>query len=70
MKSEWMSTEEIAGELGLSPRTIRRHIQEGRLRARAYVVGGRSTYRVQRSDLDAFLMRFARDTFEPEWGPL
>ena len=69
MKSEWLSTEEIAGELGLSPRTIRRHIQEGRLRARAYLVGGRATYRIERPDQDAFLKRFARDTFEPDWEP-
>jgi excisionase family DNA binding protein len=60
------AAEEIAGELGLSPRTVRRHIQEGRLRARAYLVGGRAKYRVQRLDLDAFLTRFARDTFEPD----
>jgi len=66
MKSKWLSTEEIARELGLSPRTVRRHIQKGRLRARAYLVGGRATYRVQRPDLDAFLTRFARDTFEPD----
>jgi hypothetical protein len=34
------------------------------------VVGGRATYRVQRLDLDAFLTRFARDTFEPDREPL
>jgi excisionase family DNA binding protein len=62
MQAEWLSTEEIAIELGVSARWVRRQIQTGRLRARVYLTGERPTYRVRRAQLNEFLDRFSRET--------
>jgi excisionase family DNA binding protein len=52
---DWLTIAGAAGKLGVSARTIRRHIEAGRLRV--YSAGGR-TRRVRNADLDA-LMRAA-----------
>ena len=64
----WLTTVEVAAELGLSPDTVRRLIHERRLRASAIDVGrGRVTLRVRRSDLDAFRQAYVKDTQNDDW---
>jgi excisionase family DNA binding protein len=50
MATEFYSAEQVAGMLKLHPKTVRRFIREGRLRATR--VG--KSYRVLRSDLESF----------------
>ena len=49
----WMSPAEAADYLGISPRTLRNYISEGKLPA--YRLGGKRTMRIDRADLDALL---------------
>ena len=67
MPDEWMTTTEVAQKLGVSAETVRRHIHERRLRALALVLGERSTFRIRRSDFEAFRASYARDTIEDDW---
>ena len=39
----WLSTEDVAREVGMGPDWVRRQIAEGRLAARVWRVGERST---------------------------
>lgn len=48
-----MSPAEAADYLGISPRTLRNYIAEGKLPA--YRLGGKRTMRLDRADLDALL---------------
>lgn len=57
-KSPWISINQAAFELGLNPKTIRRRIADGTLRAVRVV--GTNAIRIRRSDLDA-LMRPVRE---------
>jgi excisionase family DNA binding protein len=58
MDDDWLSTEDAAREIGcVSARWVRRQVELGRLRARV-LLSGRPTYRIRRSDLDAFLAEF------------
>lgn len=61
---EWLSTEEVADEIGVTPQSVRRYIGSGKLHARVLLTGARPTYRIRRHDLDAFLTRFTRDAQE------
>jgi excisionase family DNA binding protein len=63
----WLTRSEVAGELGLSADTVRRLIKERRLRAIAITVGRRVTLRVRRTDLDAFLHVYVKDTSTDDW---
>jgi excisionase family DNA binding protein len=64
----WLTTSEVADELGLSPDTVRRFIRDRRLRASAIDVGrGRVTLRVRRTDLDAFRHAYVKDTATDDW---
>ena len=64
----WLTTSEVAGELGLSTDTVRRLIRERRLRATAITVGrSRTTLRVRRTDLDAFRLAYVKDTAIDDW---
>jgi excisionase family DNA binding protein len=67
MVDEWLSTEQIARELGVTARWVRRQIEVQRLRARVFLTGGRHTYRIRRTHLDEFLRRYSRDTLDPFW---
>lgn len=48
---EWMSTQEAARRLGVTPRTLYRFVDEGDLAA--YKMG--RVFRLKRSDVDAFI---------------
>lgn len=48
---EWMGTQEAARHLGITPRTLYRFINDGRIAA--YKIG--RVIRLQRADLDAFI---------------
>jgi len=52
-KTEWLTVEQIANELGVHPDTIREYIREGSLNA----VQLKRTYRIRRSDYEDFLKR-------------
>lgn len=61
----WMSTEDIAREAGMTTEWVRRQIQAGRLPAVVWLTGGRSTYRIGRSDWLRFRARFSRRSPQP-----
>lgn len=65
-RQEWMSTEDVAREIGMTPQWVRRQINDGRLSARVFEVGERRTFRVSREQLEAFLERFSFDSADPE----
>ena len=52
-KTEWLTVEQIANELGVHPDTIREYIRDGLLKA----VQLKRTYRIRRSDYEDFLRR-------------
>ena len=52
-KTEWLTVEQIANELGVHPDTIREYIRDGLLNA----VQLKRTYRIRRSDYEDFLKR-------------
>ncbi len=58
--NQWMSTEDVAREAGMTTEWVRRQIQAGRLIARVWLTGGRSTYRIRRGDWLLFRARFSR----------
>lgn len=63
----WMTTAEVAAELGRSTETIRRYVRERRLRADVIVINGRATIRISRDDFDEFRRRYVRDTIDDDW---
>jgi hypothetical protein len=62
---QWMTTEDIAREAGMTTEWVRRQIQAGRLIARVWLTGGRSTYRVRRSDWLRFRTQYSRRSTDP-----
>ena len=58
---EWMGTEDAARELGMTPDWVRDQIRAGRLKARTWQTGRRSTIRIRRVDLDDFIRRHSSD---------
>lgn len=52
-KTEWLTVEQIANELGVHPDTIREYIRDGLLNA----VQLKRTYRIRRTDYEDFLRR-------------
>src|SRR5581483_9678477 len=52
-KTEWLTVEQIAQELGVHPETIRAYIRDGFLKA----VQLKRSYRLRRSDYEDFLKR-------------
>lgn len=56
-RNEWLSTEDVARELGMSPDWVRAQVAAGRLKARTWTTGRRSTIRIRRRDLDEFVSR-------------
>lgn len=56
----WYSTEEVAALLGMSPAWVRRQVADGRLKAVAYEVGARRTYRVRAVWIEEFIREYRR----------
>ena len=52
-KTEWLTVEQIADELGVHPETIRQYIRDGLLKA----VQLKRSYRIRRTDYEDFLKR-------------
>ena len=55
--NEWLGTEEAARQLGMTPDWVRDQISAGRLKARTWMTGRRSTIGIRRVDLDEFIRR-------------
>jgi len=71
-RDRWFSTEDAAREIGgVTPRWVRKQVEEGRLRARVLLTGQRPTYRIREADLRTFRARYvledARD--RDGWRP-
>lgn len=58
---QWVGTEQAARELGMTPAWVRAQVRSGRLKARTWRTGVRSTIRIQRGDLDEFIRRHSTD---------
>lgn len=54
---EWVGTEEAARQLGMTPDWVRAQIRAGRLKARTWQTGRRTTIRIRRADLEEFIRR-------------
>ena len=55
-RHEWLSANDVAGELGLHINTVYRIIQKGELRSfNCSVEGKRNYYRIRREDLQDYL---------------
>lgn len=54
---EWLTTGEVANQLGYSIPWVRKQITEGRLKARRHPNAQRDSYRVHRDDLKIFIDR-------------
>lgn len=63
----WLTTEEAASRIGMSPSWVRRQIVERRLFATAWQVGGRRTYRIRSDDWAEFVRRYSQRTSDPDW---
>jgi hypothetical protein len=50
----------------MSPDWVRRQIAAGRLRARVWRVGQRSTIRMRQSDVEEFVRRFSVDGYDAD----
>ena len=59
---EWLTVEEVAARLRVTPRTVRGWLQDGRLSGRN--IGGRAGWRVRQEDVDAFM-----ESLEGNAGP-
>jgi excisionase family DNA binding protein len=59
-QDDWLGTEEVARLVGMSRDWVRRQVREGRLPATEWIIGGRTTLRYQRRDVEAFKRRFSR----------
>ena len=65
----WLTTTDIAEELGVSPETVRRRIRSGLLRARAMTSKdtGRITFRISRPDFEDYQRTWVKDTATDDW---
>ncbi len=59
---EWLSTEQVAREIGMSAVWVRKQIEFGRMRAVSFETGRRSTFRIRRSWVAEFLATYCRET--------
>ena len=66
--TEWLTVADVADELGFSRDWVRDQIDAGRLRARAYEVGQRRSYRIAREWLDDYLRRRSSEDPEERYG--
>lgn len=64
---KWLSTEEIARLVGMTPEWVRLQVVAGRLPARVFATGRRVTYRISETDLLLFLARWSARTDDPDW---
>jgi excisionase family DNA binding protein len=65
----FLSSEEAARQIGMSPEWVRRQVRDGRLRARVFVTGERSTIRIRRSWLADFLSAYSYDSIGADDEP-
>ena len=63
----WMSTEQVARQVGMTPEWVRRQIVAGRLRARVFHTGDRPTYRIREADFHRFMRQWSVRTDSPDW---
>jgi excisionase family DNA binding protein len=66
--TEWLTVAGVAAELGFSADWVRDQIDAGHLRARAYAVGERHSYRIAREWLDDFLRRRCSEDSEDRYA--
>ena len=60
-QDEWIGTEEAARRIGMGTDWVRTQIAAGRLAARLWQVGKRTTIRIRVADLEEFRRRHSRD---------
>lgn len=65
--SNWLSTEQVARRVGMTPEWVRRQIVAGRLRARVFRTGDRPTYRIGEQDFRRFMRQWSVRTDDPDW---
>ena len=53
MRSEFLTTNQVAAELGVTPQRVRALIRSGRLKAKTIGEGNRATYLILPADLEA-----------------
>ena len=63
-RKQWLSTSEVADEVGFTDRWVRRQVELGRLKAYAFDAGSRRTLRIHRRDLDEFRRRYIHDALD------
>jgi hypothetical protein len=63
----WLSTEQVARRVGMTPEWVRRQIVAGRLSARVFRTGDRATYRIAERAFREFMRRWSRRTDDPDW---
>jgi hypothetical protein len=63
----WLSTEEVAARVGMTAEWVRQQVMAGRLNARVYRTGTRTTYRIRDIDVVLFIERWSVSTDEPGW---
>lgn len=51
---EWLTVQDVVRLLGVHEDTVRRWLRSGQLKGRRF--GGKTGYRIRRTDLDAFLI--------------
>jgi excisionase family DNA binding protein len=68
-RDAWLTTSDVADDLGVSGETVRRYIRTGRLRASAFVgaSSGRTTYRIARAAFTDFRTAYVKDTGRDDW---
>ena len=60
-QDEWIGTEEAARRIGMGTDWVRAQIAAGRLAARLWQVGKRTTIRIRAADLEQFRRKYSRD---------
>lgn len=63
----WLTTTDIANDLGVSAETVRRMIRAKKIAAIALVGSRRTTYRISRRSFEAYRGRFVKDTSVDDW---
>src|SRR6476659_8050659 len=67
LENPWLSTDEVAQRIGMSPEWVRRQIVAGRLRATVFRTGKRPTYRIHRTGASRVPRRVRTRRDRPRW---
>lgn len=70
MDPEWLTTTDIARDLGVTAEAVRQWIRERRLRAtviNAGSTGTRAVFRIRPTDYAAFRAAHVRDSLRDDW---